>query len=378
MKSVDLIISSFRQLLSLSLLDIKKVGDEVPIPRFKESTLKDLIDEVLKTYSNPLPVVQLLDPVVVVGDLHGHLHDLLRIFCENGLPPKTSYLFLGDYVDRGDYSLEVITILLAFRTVFPNNICLLRGNHEVSSVNALYGFKQEIVDIYGSPFIWNIMNDIFIYFPFAAVISKDIFCVHGGISQYFVSIADIMKIQMPALRITDEANDLLWSDPNMEVKSNKFTVNKRGRGCSFNRQATREFLAINKMTCIIRGHQCMKDGIEKQHEGDVITVFSASDYAGNANLCGYIVINNTIFYHTIDSAEMIKRTEASFFDVIPQNDNVGIFNHTLISSISALTMPRKPFTQKRGMQHGATSIMLQKSVKRITPLPKYVSHTPNK
>lgn len=67
----------------------------------------------------------------------------MRIFNFHGFPPSVNYLFLGDYVDRGPQSIEVIALLLAFKVKYPDNFILLRGNHETQQINFYYGFSAE-------------------------------------------------------------------------------------------------------------------------------------------------------------------------------------------------------------------------------------------
>lgn len=94
-------------------------------------------------FMNQPSLLEVNGPLKVCGDIHGQYYDLLRIFDFGGYPPDSNYLFLGDYVDRGKQNLETICLLLAYKIKYPQNFFLLRGNHESSNINRLYGFYDE-------------------------------------------------------------------------------------------------------------------------------------------------------------------------------------------------------------------------------------------
>ena len=89
-------------------------------------------------------LLNLTAPITVCGDVHGQFYDVLYLFEVGGLPPATKYLFLGDYVDRGYYSLETFALLLAYKVRYPDRFYMLRGNHETQNLSKYYGFFKEI------------------------------------------------------------------------------------------------------------------------------------------------------------------------------------------------------------------------------------------
>ena len=123
-------------------------------------------------------------PVTVWGDIHGQYHDLMELFRIGGNPPDTNYLFMGDYVDRGYYSLETVTLLVALKVRFKDRITILRGNHESRQITQVYGFYDEWVRKYGNPNVWKYFTYLFDYLPVTAIVENDIFCLHGGLSAH--------------------------------------------------------------------------------------------------------------------------------------------------------------------------------------------------
>uniref|UniRef100_A0A915EPM9 Serine/threonine-protein phosphatase n=1 Tax=Ditylenchus dipsaci TaxID=166011 RepID=A0A915EPM9_9BILA len=164
--------------------------------------------------------------------IHGQYSDLLKIFEVCGLPYKHKYLFLGDYVDRGRHSLEVIVLLLALKVQFPKHFFLLRGNHEVRKINSVYGFRDELVARYPAVDDWMSLhaafNDVFAEMPLAAVVSGKIICMHGGISEQLNSLDDIRKIKRPIYTLQPGLmQDLIWADPQVGIEGFQFNANRQ-------------------------------------------------------------------------------------------------------------------------------------------------------
>ena len=127
------------------------------------------------------------------------------------------YLFLGDYVDRGKQSIETICLLLAYKARYPKQVFLLRGNHEVSSINRIYGFYDECKRRFNLN-LWKNFILCFNWLPIACLVGERILCMHGGLSPDLVKVQDINRIERPT-EVPEKGLlcDLLWSDPEPSV-----------------------------------------------------------------------------------------------------------------------------------------------------------------
>ncbi|KAF1791686.1 Metallo-dependent phosphatase-like [Phytophthora cactorum] len=279
--------------------------------------------------------LDLPSPVYVFGDVHGNWTDL-RFFAENiwhlGLELTAgSFLFLGDYVDRGSSSLECIAYLFAHKLLYPGKIFLLRGNHETRAVNGLeahYGSgcllaqcKTRFGTSEGSV-IWHQINNSFDRLPVAAVIDSDIFCVHGGIPRPIEENEDLLETiaKLPTAASLDTLDvafyadnpqlsmiaDMIWGDPvrnegSMERASN-WRLDSRGFGKSprggvavrFGSRAVDKFLGQYGFSRILRAHEAALAGLSFSNSARVITVFSTSkDHGlGDDASCGCVLVDN--------------------------------------------------------------------------------------
>nr|XP_043620256.1 serine/threonine-protein phosphatase BSL1-like [Erigeron canadensis] len=247
-------------------------------------------------------VLDLKAPIKVFGDLHGQFIDLMRLFDEYGFPSSAGdityidYLFLGDYVDRGQHSLETITLLLALKINYPENVHLIRGNHEAADVNALFGFRLECIERMGENdglWAWQRFNVLFNHLPLAALIEQKIICMHGGIGRSIHSVEQIENIERPINMDGGSVvlMDLLWSDPTENDSVEGLRPNARGPGLvTFGPDRVTDFCKRNKLQLIIRAHECVMDGFERFAQGQLITLFSATNYCGTANNAGALLV----------------------------------------------------------------------------------------
>ncbi|MCP9262459.1 Serine/threonine-protein phosphatase 5 [Dirofilaria immitis] len=214
----------------------------------------------------------------ICGDVHGQFYDLCNIFDLNGLPSETNpYLFNGDFVDRGSFSVETIFTLFGFKLLYPEHFFMSRGNHESDVMNKMYGFEGEVKSKYTSQMA-DFFTEIFDYLPLCHLINNKIFVCHGGLfKDDNITMNDIKK-QIGFVNHQTRVSimcDLLWSDPqDIDGRS----ASKRGVGCQFGPDVTHKFCETNGLDYVVRSHEVKPEGYEVHHDGKCITVFSAPNY----------------------------------------------------------------------------------------------------
>ena len=267
-----------------------KPGKQVDL---KEEELRFLIEKSLPIIREQKMLIELEAPLHVCGDIHGQYYDLLRIFEHCGYPGEHNYLFLGDYVDRGKQSLETISLLLCYKIKYPDKVTLLRGNHESSVTNRIYGFYDECKRRYNVR-IWKSFTELFNYLPVAAIIDDKILCMHGGLSPELKNIQSISDISRPTdIPDTGLLCDLLWSDPDKDVV--EYDENDRGVSVIFGEKIVQDFNKKNDLDLIIRAHQVVDDGYEFFAQRQLITIFSAPNYCGEFdNSAGIMIIDESL------------------------------------------------------------------------------------
>jgi len=264
----------------------------------KEDYLK-LVKDACKLFKNEGNLLHLQDPLTVVGDIHGQFYDAIKLLEIGGNPEKRKYLFLGDFVDRGSFSIEVLAMLYALKLAHPETIYMLRGNHECRQMTTFFNFRTECLYKYDQE-TYDVIMDSFDLMPLACVINGKFLALHGGLSPELKTLEDIGKID----RFKEPPKqgifcDLLWSDPvdNEEgVCDNIYKFNNI-RGCSyfFGNEAITKFLTKNNLLCLIRAHEAQIEGFKmhtwtkKAEFPAVITVFSAPNYCDVYNNKGAII-----------------------------------------------------------------------------------------
>ncbi|XP_076231966.1 protein phosphatase V [Calliopsis andreniformis] len=276
------------------------------LPENDLKKLCNIVCDLLVEESNIQPVST---PVTVCGDIHGQFYDLEELFRTGGNVPDTNYIFMGDFVDRGYYSLETFTRLLTLKAKWSDRITLLRGNHESRQTTHVYGFYDECLNKYGNANAWKYCCRVFDLLTIAALIDEQVFCVHGGLSPELNTLDQIRTIERNReVPHKGAFCDLLWSDPE-DVQ--KWTVSPRGAGWLFGSEITYNFMEINDLQLICRAHQLVHDGYKFMFNNKLATIWSAPNYCYR---CGNLA--------SILQFTTVNKRQPVLFEAVPDYDRV--------------------------------------------------------
>mmetsp|Transcript_55646 Transcript_55646/g.143364 ORF Transcript_55646/g.143364 Transcript_55646/m.143364 type:complete len:458 (+) Transcript_55646:176-1549(+) len=269
------------------LLQWQKEGN-VLAKRYAYSIVLDIIEQ-MKSLSTLVDIDVPSDgEITVCGDVHGQYYDLLNIWEVNGEPSEDNpYLFNGDFVDRGSFSVEVIMALFAWKLCFPRHLHMARGNHESQMMNRIYGFEGEVRHKYDIG-LYTLMCEAFCLLPLCHVINHKVFVVHGGLfSQDDITLDDIRSVDRVCEPLDEGLMvEMLWSDPQPGWGR---AASKRGVAVSFGQDVTENFLNTNNLQLVIRSHELRDDGYAMEHGGQLITVFSAPNYCDQMGNMGAFI-----------------------------------------------------------------------------------------
>lgn len=263
--------------------------------QLSEKQVKILCEKAREIFLKESNVQPVSCPVTIVGDVHGQLYDLLELFRIGGNAPDTNYLFMGDYVDRGYYSVETVSLVVCLKVRWPERVTMIRGNHESRQITQVYGFYDECLRKYGSSDVWTMFTDLFDYLPLTALVENQVFCPHGGLSPN-LDVLDHVRALDRFMETPHEGLlcDLLWSDPD---DRNGWGISPRGAGYTFGKDISEAFNHNNGLTMISRAHQLVMEGYNWSHERNVVTIFSAPNYCYRCgNQAAIMELDDTLNY----------------------------------------------------------------------------------
>lgn len=330
----------------------------VELPYFTEEVLNGLNLEAQSLFRSEPGLCEVSGDFTIVGDLHGHVFDLLRIMRQFGLPPKSRYVFLGDMVDRGPFSTETVTFILALKVLHPDDVVVIRGNHEFHSLCSASGFLDEITKLGYSRTLYNSFISVFNVIPLGALVNESVLCVHGGIGPNFREVADIERIPRSIGELYGGvADSIVWSDPSEDVL--RFETSVRGKGFHFGAKALEAFLQNNHLRLLVRGHQSIEEGIRYGLNEQVVTVFSASNYCNvMSNNCGVLQLFKDAKEKlvTLDRIPYIERSDVKMVS----SDGTVVTGQTLLKEIAndpkRRTMPVASMQRRASMRSGKIAV----------------------
>ncbi|KAK8888711.1 hypothetical protein M9Y10_033445 [Tritrichomonas musculus] len=268
-------LSSYDNLLKSLLSSTNKDLKENPT----ENQFVDLCKLFQREYSSLPNLLDITQPMTIVGSVHAQLDDIHELFDVCGEVPYTSYLFLGDFVNYGDRNIATVCLLFLLALNYPDHVYLLRGAHESRRLTLVCGLYEEIINTYGSPRAWEALMDAFDTLPLAAKVCHQFFCLSGGLDKNISRLNQINEynrfVEVP---LEESWSSLVWSIPKEGIKD--YTKIEQRHGYYFGESNVDQFLKENGLTCIIHSKQLCMNGFTSMFNKKCITIWSAPNFCG--------------------------------------------------------------------------------------------------
>lgn len=262
-------------------VDVSSIWDKPEDVRLlSEEEVVELLDGTLKRLRGESNLMRIdRGKTLFVGDTHGNFSvtkAVVKIFIDGDFD---RIVFMGDYVDRGNQQLDNVNCIMGLKLTRPEEVLLLRGNHEALSTNSRYGFWEAVTCRY-SESLYKLYNHVFSFLPLAATTWNGVFVVHGGIAKGLLRVDQMDGLPRGEIEPNDDiVSQLLWNDPAEWIDDFAFN-DQRGGFYYYGRGVFLRFLDENGLRMMLRSHEVFPEGYRYFFDGKLLSIFSSTGYSG--------------------------------------------------------------------------------------------------
>jgi serine/threonine-protein phosphatase PP1 catalytic subunit len=282
---------------------LKLIKKPEKISKLKFETISSILIEVKNIFEKENLLLEFdvgaTEEVYVIGDIHGNLESLLKLYEIITKKNPKLVIFLGDIVDRGPRQLECLIFVLSLKILKPQKYFILKGNHETLEMNQAYGFFYEFVQKFENYDNFNEILEIYNVLPICVIINNSILCLHGGIPEDINILKKLKDLKHKDINnsvlksIAPGIFQIMWNDPKSGLSD--FINNYRGPGINyFGKDAFDKFMKENNLKYLIRAHECFPEGYVWFFNYRLLSIFSSANYRGgfSPNPASYAIIKN--------------------------------------------------------------------------------------